>query len=356
MPHVASFANRLVDWYDAHQRDLPWRRHRDAWAIWVSEIMLQQTRVEAVREPYSRFLERYPTPQAWAGVSEDELLGAWRGLGYYRRARLLRDGAKAVVEQHDGEVPSELGAIAALPGIGKYTAGAIASIAFGHAVPAIDGNVERVTARHRGIDDNVKRTTGARQVRAAVDDWLDPTRAGDFNQAMMELGATVCTPRQPRCPTCPIQTDCVAHREHRQADWPRLPERKPMVEIATRMLWLEHEDGRIAGRRIDAGAINAGQVDLLGPGPLVPIATATELQAWLYEHHGTIDVGPLVTTIRHSITHHRIEVRVHLAKARLPSTVRELEWLTMGDSVPWTTIARKASQRARPAPGLPGVH
>ena len=159
---MASFADRLLHWYDAQKRDLPWRHQRDAWAIWVSEIMLQQTRVEAVREPYSRFLDRYPTPQAWARVSEDELLTAWQGLGYYRRARLLRDGAKAVVEQHAGAVPSEPEAIHALPGVGQYTAGAIASIAFGHPVPAIDGNVERVAARHRGIDDNVKRAAGAR--------------------------------------------------------------------------------------------------------------------------------------------------------------------------------------------------
>jgi endonuclease III len=149
------FADRLLPWFDRHRRDLPWRRTSDPWAIWVSEVMLQQTRVEAVREPFVRFLERFPTPAAFAWASDDELLTAWRGLGYYRRARLLRDGARAVVAAHGGAVPADLDALGELPGIGAYTRGAVASIAFGHAEPAIDGNVERVTARHLGLTDDV---------------------------------------------------------------------------------------------------------------------------------------------------------------------------------------------------------
>ncbi|MDO8348996.1 MAG: A/G-specific adenine glycosylase, partial [Planctomycetota bacterium] len=150
------FAVRLLAWFDQNRRDLPWRATRDPWAIWVSEVMLQQTRVAAVRSAYERFLRRFPTVASFAAASDDDLLLAWRGLGYYRRARLLREGARAVIAQHGGAVPADPAALGELPGVGDYTRGAIASIAFGFVTPAIDGNVERVVSRHRGVRENVK--------------------------------------------------------------------------------------------------------------------------------------------------------------------------------------------------------
>jgi len=209
---VEPFAARLLRWFDAARRDLPWRRTRDPWAIWVSEIMLQQTRVEAVKAPYERFLARFPTPASFAVASDDELLVAWRGLGYYRRARLLRDGARAVVAAHGGAVPADAAALAELPGVGAYTLGAVASIAFGLREVAVDGNVERVVARHRGVRELVDAAPGRRAVRAQAEAWLEAARPGDFNQAMMELGATVCTPTSPRCDACPVAADCASCR------------------------------------------------------------------------------------------------------------------------------------------------
>ena len=216
-----AFAVRLLAWFERHRRDLPWRRTSDPWAIWVSEVMLQQTRVEAVRASYERFLARFPRPADFAAADDDELLRAWRGLGYYRRARLLREGARAVGGQHEGSVPDDFEALGELPGIGLYTRGAIASIAFGQTEPAIDGNVERVVARHRGIRAVVKTAAAQRLIRATVEDWLDPDRPGDFNQALMELGAMVCTPKSPRCQACPVGADCVAGPDGTAASLPR---------------------------------------------------------------------------------------------------------------------------------------
>lgn len=346
---TAPFADRLLAWYDVHRRELPWRGAVGPWATWVSEVMLQQTRVEVVRDAFERFVARYPEPAAWAEATDADLLLAWQGLGYYRRARLLREGARAAVARHGGHVPSEPEAIAALPGIGDYTAGAIASIAFGHVVPAIDGNVERVLARHRGITANVKSGAGRKAVRAAATQVLSRTRPGDFNQALMDFGAGVCTPRGPRCGTCPLAEDCVARARGTQAELPVLPARRAAVAVRTRVVLASTRDGRVLGRRVAAGRINAGQVDLPGPGPIVQADEPEDLQRWLDEAlgPGAVTITPeAACTVRHGITHHRIEVHVHpgtLATLRLPD-----DWSLAGPNdghVPWTTIARKALAR-----------
>lgn len=344
-----TFAERLLAWYDAHRRALPWRDAPGPWSTWVSEVMLQQTRVDVVRDAFVRFLQRYPDPAAFAAASDDDILQAWRGLGYYRRARLLRDGARAVVAEHGGEVPRAAAAIAALPGVGPYTAGAIASIAFGQAVVAVDGNVERVLARHRGVDANVKAGAGARAVRSAAIQLLDRARPGDFNQAVMDLGATVCTPRTPRCTACPVVDDCVAHRDGRQAELPVLPPRRAMVDVHTRMALVRADDGRVLGRRVPPGHINAGQVDLPGPGPLLPVVDAEELQSWLDRHlgRGNLHVAlEAVAEVRHGITHHRLRVSVHTARVLRPPGGDGLLWAQPDDDeVAWTTIARKALRK-----------
>lgn len=341
-----SFAARLLTWYDQAKRTLPWRDIADPWGTWVSEIMLQQTRAEVVREAFPRFMASYPTPAAWAKASDDELLVAWRGLGYYRRARLLRDGARAVVANHRGQVPSDLAALAELPGIGTYTRGAIASIAFGQAVPAVDGNVERVFARHRGIAENVKTGAGARAIAAAVERELDAARPGDFNQALMDLGARVCTPRAPACQDCPVAADCVAREQGRQSALPVLPARSAAVAVLTRVALVRRRDGAILGQRVAAGAINAGQVDLPGPGPLVEVADSDELLAWLDARFGrgaaTLQHEP-IGHASHGITHHRIKIAVHEAQLAARALPEAFLWARLDDhSTPWTTIARKA--------------
>jgi A/G-specific adenine glycosylase len=201
------FRRRLLAWYDAHARDLPWRKSRDPYRVWVSEIMLQQTRVAAVIEHYHEFLSRFPTLEKLAGAREASVLAAWSGLGYYRRARMLHAAAKVVVRELDGKFPDTAEELRELPGIGRYTAAAIASIAFGEPVAVVDGNVERVLERLGGE----RLSQGATWQTA--EELLDQKRPGDFNQAMMELGATVCTPRAPACLTCPVVEFCATRGE-----------------------------------------------------------------------------------------------------------------------------------------------
>lgn len=198
---------KLLTWYDAHKRDLPWRKTRDPYRIWLSEIMLQQTRVAAVVEYYQRFLHRFSSIQKLAAARESSVLAAWSGLGYYRRARMLHAAAKVVVKDHAGRFPDKAVGLRELPGIGRYTAAAIASIAFDEPVAVVDGNVERVLQRLLG------KQLAENERWQIAEDLLDRGRPGDFNQAMMELGATVCLPRQPLCQACPVHGDCVSRGE-----------------------------------------------------------------------------------------------------------------------------------------------
>ena len=332
-----AFAARLLDWFDEVQRDLPWRRTQDAWAVWVSEIMLQQTRVETVRAPYERFLERYPTPAEFARATDDEVMVAWRGLGYYRRARLLRDGARRVVDVHGGVVPSEVEKLSDLPGIGPYTLGAVASIAFGHCLPAVDGNVERVVSRHRGLNEPIGTAKARKPIGAQALRWMDQRRAGDFNQAMMELGATACSPTSPTCTACPVQTDCVAKRDGRTAELPvKKPPRKA-VEVMARAVIVTRAD-EVLGYRVPAGQPNAGQVDLPGPGVLTD-CDAEDLSAALTERFGAnMRISEELAQVRHGITHHRITLSGHAAEVQDPG---RLEWFGLDPETPWTTPARK---------------
>ena len=198
----ASFRRLLLAWYDAHARDLPWRKDRDPYRVWVSEIMLQQTRVAAVIEHYHAFLRRFPTVEKLAAARESSVLATWSGLGYYRRARMMHAAAKVIVRDLGRDFPATAEALRALPGIGRYTSAAIASIAFGEPVAVVDGNVERVLHRFSG------KRVAPEQVWKTAEVLLDRERPGDFNQAMMELGATVCTPQTPVCRMCPIFRLC----------------------------------------------------------------------------------------------------------------------------------------------------
>lgn len=345
----ADFAPRLLAWYEANRRSLPWRERHDPWATWVSEIMLQQTRVEAVLDAFERFMSLFPEPAALAGADDDSLLRAWQGLGYYRRARLLRDGARAVVERHGGVVPDDPDALEALPGIGRYTRGAIASIAFGRPEPAIDGNVERVFARFAGIDEDIKKAAGRRQVEALVRRHLDPERAGDFNQALMDLGATVCTPRGARCEDCPLAADCRALAEDRVDELPRRPQRRAMVDVAAKAVLIRDGNGRVLAHRIEEGQINQGQLELPGPGLLVDHPEGGDkLAASLARRFGIkVRVLAKIGEIRHSITHHRIRLELH--EARLSGDPGSaLQWVDPADSAcPWSTASRKALRSIR---------
>ncbi len=228
----------LLNWYETVKRDLPWRRTRDPYRIWLSEIMLQQTRVETVKGYYARFLERCPTAAALAAAPEETVLKLWEGLGYYSRARNLQKAARTIMEEHQGVFPSDYESILKLSGIGPYTAGAIASIAFGQAVPAVDGNVYRVASRFFGIREDVGIPSVQKRIRQLVQASIPADRPGDYNQALMELGATLCSPQRPRCDECPWQHLCDACREGDQDSLP-VHEKKQApkpVEVAVCLL------------------------------------------------------------------------------------------------------------------------
>lgn len=228
---VARFRSHLLAWYDANARDLPWRTSRDPYRVWVSEIMLQQTRVATVIDHYHEFLRRFPTMQKLAAAREASVLAAWSGLGYYRRARMMHAAAKVIARKLQGKFPLTAQELRDLPGVGRYTAAAIASIAFGEPVAVVDGNVERVIDRISGDG------LSPEQVWQVAGHLLDRERPGDFNQAMMELGATICTPRAPTCLTCPIMRFC-ATRGERPAKSPALRQKKREIHYL-----LAHRDG-----------------------------------------------------------------------------------------------------------------
>ena len=209
----ARLSSKLLHWYRLYKRTLPWRDHPDPYAVWVSEIMLQQTRVEAVIPYFETWMRLFPTIGALARASEQRVLNAWEGLGYYSRARNLHKAAKIVVKEHGGELPRDLEALRQLPGIGRYTLGAIASMAFGMNVATLDGNIKRVYARIFDVSEPVDTPKGEGLLWDIAEKQLPGKDAGDYNQALMDLGATICLPKNPRCLICPVMTLCVA-REH----------------------------------------------------------------------------------------------------------------------------------------------
>ena len=221
------FAELLLRWYDQHARVLPWRGIHNAYHTWVSETMLQQTRVETVLAYFDRFIQRFPTVEALAAAPEDEVLKLWEGLGYYRRARNLHKGAQQVVAEHGGVIPRDVKELLKISGIGEYTAGAIASIAYDQAVPAVDGNVIRVVSRVKGIRENVGIPSVKRRIAQEAAALVPQSRPGDFNQAMMDLGATICVPGTPSCERCPVSALCDAFREGDAEDIPELPRKNP---------------------------------------------------------------------------------------------------------------------------------
>ena len=237
-PDLPDFRNALLNWYDQNRRDLPWRRTRDPYRIWISEIMLQQTRVAAVLEHYEVFLKRFPNLKSLAGASESAVLAVWSGLGYYLRARRMRECAQKIVGEYRGCFPQTAASLQLLPGIGRYTAAAIASIAFAEPIAVVDGNVERVLQRLAGT------RLASEDLWQRAQSQLSSSRPGDSNQSMMELGAVVCTPRQPKCGACPVQEWCATKgdlprisakpSQSRKEVWCTLDERKGKVRLVQR--------------------------------------------------------------------------------------------------------------------------
>ncbi len=232
-----AFREGLLRWYHLHKRDLPWRGSTDPYRIWISEIMLQQTRVAAVLPYYERFLARFPSVESLANAPEQELLNAWAGLGYYSRARNAQKAARRIVEL--GGFPGDRVGIRALPGIGEYTSAAVASIAFGIPVAAVDGNVMRVLSRLSAEPGDIASLEVRARFRILADKLIDDHRPGDFNQAMMELGATICLPLHPQCLLCPVEGRCEARRIGRQSEFPIKTKKPSNNHVEHRLLLIE---------------------------------------------------------------------------------------------------------------------
>ena len=243
----SALRRRILAWYRKHKRDLPWRRTRDPYSIWISEVMLQQTRAVAVVPYYERFLARFPDVNTLARAPEQELLAAWAGLGYYSRARNLQLAARKIHEM--GEFPRDYSSLRSLAGIGDYTAAAISSIAFDLPHAVLDGNVIRVLSRFIGEPGNVRSLAVRNRLREVAERILDPKHPGDFNQALMEIGATVCLPREPRCATCPLRGRCVARLEGRQNEFPVKPAPPSSLRVEKRLLVIERRNGILMYQR-----------------------------------------------------------------------------------------------------------
>ena len=231
-----TLSKKLLAWFDENRRDLPWRHTRDPYSIWVSEVMLQQTRVAVVLDRYRPFLDCFPTVSALARAAEANVLALCSGLGYYRRARMLHKAAQVVVAECDGQMPTTAASLRKLPGVGAYTSAAIASIAYGEAVAVVDGNVERVVQRIAGLgsESATGQTQLDRQIKELAENLLDPDRPGDHNQAMMELGATICLPRNPLCLQCPVSQFCETKGEHPTPQRARMTRQDAAYALALR--------------------------------------------------------------------------------------------------------------------------
>jgi A/G-specific adenine glycosylase len=221
------FGRQIIQWYGINKRDLPWRHTTDPYRIWVSEVILQQTRVEQGLAYYERFVERFPDIEALSNAEEDEVMKAWQGLGYYSRARNMHRSAKTIHHENQAEFPASYAEIRRLPGLGDYSASAIASIVYGEPCPVVDGNVLRVISRHAGIREPVNTAAGKKKVKTILSGLIDPSQPGDFNQAVMELGALVCKPKQPLCAQCPVSENCYAFRNNLTTELPFINKLKP---------------------------------------------------------------------------------------------------------------------------------
>jgi A/G-specific adenine glycosylase len=341
-PKVARLRRQLLGWYARNRRDLPWRRSTDPYAIWVSEIMLQQTRVAVVVDRYQAFLESFPTLAMLARAPEQEVLALWSGLGYYRRARMLHKAAQFVSTQLMGKMPTRADDLRTLPGIGAYTAAAIASIAHNERVAVVDGNVERVLCRLEGWDE-AGRSGGAalrKKIETLAGQNIDPIHPGDFNQAMMELGATVCTPRNPQCLACPLASHCKTLGEHKTQPRPRMLSREVGYALTVRTGRMRRKVSELDGQEVLLEQRAASQSVMPG---------LWELPALL---DSNVAADELRMTVRHAIMQVNYCVRIRTVAEgdvdALTTIAGERKWVRLDKvgKMALTGLARKVLLRA----------
>lgn len=343
---TGTLVQQLLDWYRANCRELPWRRNRDPYKVWVSEVMLQQTRVEAVVPYYERFLRRYPTVASLASASQQELLALWAGLGYYRRAHFLQQAARQVLDDHEGQFPREYAAICRLPGIGEYTAAAIASIAFDQPRVALDGNALRVLARL--VDDrrDITKPATRRSLAAIGRDLVDAVPSGnrgDFTQALMELGATLCIPRTPRCPECPWSRSCQGLAAGTAAELPTKPPRRTPRKLAVAVAIVRRGDSLLLRQRPYDATVMPGFWELpTVEGSRRNLSSLEPLQALRWKRVGVFTHG--ITNNSYACSVYETEVAGHPA--------RGYSWIPRAwlHRLPLATITSKALQLTSYAP------
>lgn len=325
----ASLAAPLLSWFEQHGRhDLPWQLDADPYRVWVSEIMLQQTRVEAVIGYFGRFVARFPDLHALAAAPLDDVLGLWAGLGYYARARNLHKAARQVVEQHSGRMPQELEELESLPGIGRSTAGAIRSLGFDLPAAILDGNVKRVLARYHAVEGWPGTRENLARLWECAESHLPGSRHADYTQALMDLGATLCTPNQPDCDRCPLAADCLARQQSLTAEIPAPRPRKRLPERHTRMLLATTPAGSVLLQRRPETGIWGG---LWSFPELSPGQTATEHPALACS--GSAECVEW-DALRHTFTHFHLQITpVRICLADAPATVEE------GQHLAWCNIA-----------------
>ncbi|WP_207394960.1 A/G-specific adenine glycosylase [Bremerella alba] len=307
---LAAFQSHVFAWFATHQRDLPWRKSQDPYRVWISEIMLQQTQVATVKEYFRRFTAEFPQVSDLAAANEQKVLRLWEGLGYYRRARQLHAAAKEIVERFHGKFPQTVDEIQSLPGVGRYTAGAIASIAYGHKVPILEANTQRLFARLTGWDQVLTTSASQKRLWQFAEDILPDQDVGIFNQALMEIGSLVCTPKNQSCSQCPLAAHCEAYQQDRQDEIPQ-PKKKiefiPITEIAL----VVRRKNEVLVRQCGQDERWAGLWDF----PRFAVADVNELsaaEAQLKEASGIqASLGPHLTTIKHGVTKYRITLLCH---------------------------------------------
>ena len=352
---LSPLAAALLAWYAAHQRALPWRNHPDPYAVWVSEVMLQQTQVATVMPYFAHWMQRFPTVEALAAADEQEVLALWEGLGYYRRARALHRAAQEIVARHGGSLPADPKALQRLPGIGKYTAHAIASLAFGRDVAVLDGNVKRVFARVAALETPIDTAAGERALWALAESHLPPGRAADYNQALMDLGATVCTPRAPRCAACPLDSFCKARQSGNPEAFPKKQrrQRQPHYTVVAAVI---RRGGRVLIAQRPAEGLLGNLWEFPGGKVEQGETLETALQREIREELNVeIAIVAPFGVYRHAYTHFR--VTLHAFLARLESgepravQVQALRWVSPAAlaDFPMGKIDRQIARRCREA-------
>ncbi|MGA3079840.1 MAG: A/G-specific adenine glycosylase [Terracidiphilus sp.] len=344
---ITRVRGRLLEWYDRSRRDLPWRRNRDPYSIWISEIMLQQTRVAVVVERYQAFMERFPTLASLALAPEQEVLAAWSGLGYYRRARMLHKAAQYAVSKYQGSLPATAEELRLLPGIGVYTSAAVASIAHGERIAVVDGNVERVLCRLEGWKAGSGAGGGSvtrHKIGKLAAELVCLERPGDWNQALMELGATVCLPRNPQCLACPVASDCKTQGEHQTARRKPMRSRDVAYALAVRA-------GRLEDRSSQEVLLEQRPASLTVMPGLWELPTLAEV---------AIPEEELRMTVRHAIMQVNYTVRIRTVFEydidAMTVTGGERRWVPLDEAagMALTGLARKVLTRAHLLAAAPG--